>query len=91
MSDRPPFDTHRWGFILLFTVVIIYGLVILSGMGACIWFMDSVVSGKFKCDADSRLVDLLAQLLAASLGYVAGRMPPPDQKPPRDRNKGETP
>jgi hypothetical protein len=84
-DDRPPFDVVRATFFLIAGVISIYGLVILLGMAACVYWSRTIIEqASITCDPQGRLSELLAAALAAALAFMGGnRMPPPPSKPPR--------
>ena len=86
MSERPPFDAIRAAFWLVASVIAVHSLVVLAGVGLCVYYGASIIAGHFKCDADDRLTGLLAEALAAALafggGFLRGGSPPPPSPPP---------
>lgn len=86
MSERPPFDQARAVFWLVAFVVFVQMAVVVAGGAGCLLHGDDIVQGRWKCDADNRLFDLLGSALSAVLAFAAGRMsnhgdpPPPPPK-----------
>jgi hypothetical protein len=85
MNDRPPFDVVRAAFYLVAFVLVIHCLVVLIGVGLCAWNSRDIVEGKFKCDSDGHLFELLGSALSAALAFAGGLMrgsgpPPPPPK-----------
>lgn len=80
MSDRPPFDPQRAAFLLLFLVIIIYSIVVLAMVGACVWHSEIVIRSDkdISCDPYNRLMSLMAAALAAALAF-AGIRPDKDK------------
>ena len=82
--NRPPFDPVRAAFWLVAGVFIIDGVAVMMGFGICVWHSDEMIAGRFHCDSDNKLFDLLSAMLAAALGFAAGLMrgsgPPPSSK-----------
>jgi hypothetical protein len=87
MPTRPPFDTVRAAFWLVAFVVGVYASVVLGGFVLCIHHSDEIVAGRWKCDSENRLVDLLNAALAAALGFAGGLM----RGPGRGRNDDDQP
>lgn len=76
MNDRPPFDALRASFWLIALVISIHCVVVLSGVGLCLWH--AVEPGQ--CDPTGRLGDLLVGALAVALAFSALRKPPDDPR-----------
>ena len=86
MSDdhRPPFDVVRAAFFLVAFVLGVQCLIVLIGIGWCLWNSDKIVSGTFKCDPEGHLYELLGAALSAALAFAGGMMrggPPPPPSP----------
>lgn len=73
-DDRAPFNPVAGAFYLVAAVLAVYLIVVLMGVGFCMWHGDAIIEGKYKCDADSKLGELLAAALAAALAFAGGRM-----------------
>lgn len=82
----PPWDPVRAVFRLVAFVIALYGLVIVVTAGVCIWhsatILPAIVEGKFRCDQDNRLGELLAAALAAALAFAGGFIRGKDGPPP---------
>lgn len=61
-------------FWLIAAILAVHALVVLAGVGACLYYAQEVLSGKFVCDKDSRLSELLSAALAAALAFAGGKM-----------------
>ena len=71
MSDKPPFDPVRASFWLIAFVVGIYGVVILTFVGACLMNASTIINDPdISCDPNNRLMGLLAAALAAALTFA---------------------
>jgi hypothetical protein len=82
MPDRPPFDPVRAAFWLIAFVIGVQALVVLIGIGACVWHAELILGNpEIKCDPDNRLASLLAAALAAALALAGGFTKPPKDKP----------
>jgi hypothetical protein len=82
MSNKP-FDPVRACFYLIAAVIGVHALVVLMGVAACLFYAPEVLSGKFSCDKDSRLSELLSAALSAALAFAGGFMRNPPPPPPR--------
>lgn len=69
---KPPFDTTRAAFFLVASVIALYGVVVLIGVVMCAVYSNSIVEGRFRCDAQDKLTELLAAALAAALAFAGG-------------------
>lgn len=85
MNERPPFDPVRAAFFLVAFVLVVQCLIVLIGIGFCLWNSEKIVSGNFKCDPDGHLFELLGAALSAALAFAGGLMrgPPPPPSPPK--------
>ena len=83
MSNRPPFDPVRAAFFLVAFVLVAHIVVVLAAVGVCVWHSDEIVAGKFKCDSDGHLFELLGAALSAALAFAGGMMRggPPSNPP----------
>lgn len=87
----PPFDAVKACFYLIALIIAVHCIVVLMGVGVCLYFGQEILEGKFKCDPQNRLSELLGAALAAALAFAGGRMggppsgpaPPPSSPPPR--------
>lgn len=74
MSDRPPrdpFDPHRAAFWLIAFVIGVHATVVVSFAGACVFHASTIVTtSTLDCDPNSRLMALLAAVLAAALAFA---------------------
>jgi hypothetical protein len=69
---KPAFDPVKAAFLLVGMVLGSY-VVVAFGLLAFCWMHDTeVVTGKYRCDADSRVYDLLTQALSAALAFAGG-------------------
>lgn len=73
MGGRPPFDIERATFWLVASVIAVYAVVVIAGVTVCAIYSDELVSGKWMCDKDNRLSDLLNAALAAALAFAGRR------------------
>ena len=73
---REPFDPLRAAFLIIFTVIIVYSVVVLGMVGACIWNADIIIrSGTdVSCDPYNRIMSLMTAALSAALALVGIRM-----------------
>lgn len=62
-------DGEKAGFWLICGVIVLYGVVIVSKVGLCIYHSESIVEGHIECDANGRLIELLTAALAAALAF----------------------
>lgn len=69
---RPPFDLVRAAFILVAAILAAHVVVVFVGVGMCVYVAADIVAGRFKCDADSKIFDLLSQALSAALAFAGG-------------------
>lgn len=83
MSNKP-FDPVKACFYLIAAVIGVHAAVVLMGVVACVFYAPEVLSGKYICDRDSKLSELLAAALSAALAFAGGfsRNPPPPPPPP---------
>jgi hypothetical protein len=76
MPERPPFDPLRHVFWLVAFVIGLYGFVIVVTAAVCIYhsetMLPAIVEGRFRCDQDNRLGELLAAALAAAVAFAGG-------------------
>ena len=87
MSGRPPFDFERAAFWLVAGVIAVYGVVVLAGVVVCAIYFEWIVEGKWVCDKDSRLAELLGAALAAALAFAGRR----NRDHRNDNDKGDQP
>ena len=73
MGERPPFDPSRAAFLLLAFVIGIYAIVVLFGMGACVYYAHTIITTSAECDPDNKLLRLLTAALAAALAFSGRR------------------
>lgn len=59
--------------LLIAAVFGVASLVILGVMATCFIYYDAVIEGRYKCDADNRVFDLMATLISSALALYAGR------------------
>jgi hypothetical protein len=74
---KPPFDTTRAAFFLVGMVLVSYLVIAYAYLAFCWIHGAEIMEGRWKCDAESRIYELLTQALSAALafagGFVAGR------------------
>ena len=70
----PKFDVVKWCFWLVAFVIAAHVFMVLISVSACIYYADEIVSGKFQCDSNGRLGEVLAAALAAALAFAGGFM-----------------
>lgn len=70
--NRPPFDGVRAAFWLVASIIASEVVVVLAGVGMCLWYAPDIVAGHFHCDANDKLSELMAEALAAALGFAGG-------------------
>jgi hypothetical protein len=70
--SRPPFDTTRAAFFLVAGVIALYGVVVLIGVVTCAIYSGEIAQGRFRCDGQDKLAELLAAALAAALAFAGG-------------------
>jgi len=86
VSDRPPFDFVRAAFWLVAFVIAAHVVLAVVGASVCLLFFTDtpftheIINPRWKCDADNRLFDLLAQALSSALAFAAGRLTAPPDK-----------
>lgn len=64
-------STERAALVIVLCILALYAVVILAGVSTCVVYARSIVEGKYKCDPDNRLTDLLGQMGTLS-GLAAG-------------------
>jgi hypothetical protein len=75
MDDKPPFDPIRACFWLIASILGVQCIVVLTGLGWCIWVGSAIVEGKFSCERlGAQLNELLTMGLAAALAFAGGFM-----------------
>lgn len=72
MSERPPFDPIRAAFYLVAAILLAHVVIVFVAVGLCAWVYPEIVAGKFKCDPDNKVFDLLSQALSAALAFAGG-------------------
>jgi len=71
--DRPPFDPVKASFYLIAAVLGVQCLAALAGLGACLWWGEKIIEGKWSCSSiNETLNQLLTGALAAALAFTAG-------------------
>jgi cytochrome c oxidase assembly factor CtaG len=83
---RPPFDPVRAAFYLVALVLVAHIVVVLIAVGTCVYHADAIVEGRWKCDADGHLFEVLGAALSAALAFAGGMMrgPPPPPPPTKE-------
>jgi hypothetical protein len=74
------FDGPRHAFWLVASMLAVQSIIVLGGVGTCIFFAPEIVAGKFQCDAHNKLSELMAEALAVALAFstfLRGGPPPP--------------
>lgn len=75
MDEKPPFDPVRACFWLIAAVLAVQCLSALLAVGACLYWSERVVEGKWTCEnINATLNQLLSGALAAALAFAAGFM-----------------
>ncbi len=83
--SRPPFDPVRAAFYLVAFVLVAHIAVVLVAVGICAANANAIVEGRWKCDADGHLFELLGAALSAALAFAGGMMRgPPPPPPPKE-------
>jgi hypothetical protein len=73
MSNEPePFNYQRAIFLLIGGVFGVAACVILTTLVMCMLHFDEMIAGRFKCDGDNRVFDLMATLISSALALYAG-------------------
>lgn len=72
MSERPPFDPVRAAFWLVAFVIGVYAAICLASVAVCV--INTLSVGQYKCDSDTKIIDLLGAALAAALAFAGGMM-----------------
>jgi hypothetical protein len=72
------FDLVRAAFLLVTFVIASHVVIVFAVVGVCLWHVETIIEGNFKCDADNRLAGLLAEALAAALAFGGSRGRPPE-------------
>lgn len=78
MSQKQ-FDIVRACFYLVAFVIGAHVLAAILGELACLYYAEAIIEGKFKCDMDGKLSEILAAALAAALAFAGGRALPPSR------------
>lgn len=68
MANKPPFDTVKWSFFLVASVIGVHCAVVLVGVVFCGFNPDGARCG----DLRGQLTELLAGALAAALAFAGG-------------------
>jgi hypothetical protein len=69
---KPPFDVIRAAFFLVGMVLVSYLVVAYAYLAFCWVHADEIMAGRFKCDAESKVYELLTQALSAALAFAGG-------------------
>jgi hypothetical protein len=69
---KPTFDPVKAAFFLVGMVLGSYLVVAFTLLAFCWMHESEVVTGRYRCDADSRVYDLLTQALSAALAFAGG-------------------
>ena len=71
MDEKPPFDPQRAAFWLIAFVIGVHSAVVLMFAGACLLHVEQIIMApQVDCDPNSRLMALLAAVLAAALAFA---------------------
>jgi hypothetical protein len=74
VSDKP-FDPVKACFYLIAGILAFQCLVVLIAVVWCLFYATpEILAGKFQCDKDGRIAELLSGALAAALAFSAGRI-----------------
>lgn len=72
-GDKPPFDPVKASFWLIAGILAVHCIVVLVGVGYCVYWGEHIVTGHYKCDnINASLSELLTNALAAGLAFSAG-------------------
>jgi hypothetical protein len=74
MDDKPPFNPVKASFYLVALVIAVQCLVVLIGIGSCLYFSNVIIERHGHCDIQDRLMQIMNQALAAALAFGAGKM-----------------
>jgi len=76
MAGREPFDPQRAAFTILCFVIIVYAVVIVAMVGACVYHAEVIILADkdINCDPNNRLMSLMAAALAAALAFAGIRI-----------------
>jgi hypothetical protein len=81
---RPPFDALRAAFLLVAMVVLAEMLMVLFGIGGCMWLILSGRNELGACQVPAQQArEVFAELLTAVLALLLAARGPPS-KPPED-------
>ena len=71
MDDKPPWDGLRAAFYLVAAMLMLQALYV---GGAVVWCMtsasDAIIAGKFQCNRDNQLAELLNAALTTALAFA---------------------
>jgi hypothetical protein len=71
MDGKPPWDVTRASFCLVAAVISFQCVSALVAFLACVYYLhDLVGEGKFQCNKDNKLTELLAEALMAALAFA---------------------
>ena len=86
-KDPKPFDGARFVLYLLGIIVVAILLLLGAYVGTCIYWSESIITGKWKCDPDHKVDEMISLLLATIIALLGGRQP--GAPPTNGRNKQE--
>ncbi len=86
MSDPKPFDGARFVLYLLALVIVALLLMIGAYVSTCIYWSESIVAGRWKCDPDNKVGELFSLLLTTIIALLGGRQSgrPPTNGGPKE-------
>lgn len=69
--EKPPWDGLRAAFYLVATVIMLQMLTTIAAGAWCIYMATpEILSGRFECNKDGRLSELMAAALTAALAFA---------------------
>ena len=77
MDERPPFDLKRAVFWLVAGYVAAHIVIVFAGVGFCLAHGREIIEGKYHCDPNNKLSDLLDRPFA----YMGDVLKPTGGKP----------
>ena len=57
--SRKQFNIVRAVFWLVTSIIAVHLLVVVTGVGMCVYYSEKIVEGKFQCDPKGRLMEIL--------------------------------
>lgn len=71
--SEPPFDLQRALMLLIAGTFAVASMAILATIGMCLMNAQAIIDGRWKCDGDNRVFDLMSMLISSALALYAGR------------------